>query len=63
MPIVEEVAQQCMDRLGTGRMLAQVKVPVRANDTAETLEVRVKEAERKLIVTTLGELANRREAS
>jgi phosphoribosylglycinamide formyltransferase-1 len=47
----------------TGPMLAQVKVPVRADDTAQTLEARVKEAERKLIVTTLGELANRREAS
>ena len=47
----------------TGPILAQVKVPVRSSDTAETLEERVKEAERKLIVTTLGELASRREAS
>jgi phosphoribosylglycinamide formyltransferase-1 len=47
----------------TGPILAQVKVPVRPTDTAETLEERVKEAERKLIVTTLGELASRRKAS
>ena len=47
----------------TGPILAQVKVPVRSSDTAATLEERVKEAERKLIVTTLGELASRREAS
>jgi len=47
----------------TGPILAQVKVPVRSSDSAETLEERVKEAERKLIVTTLGELASRREAS
>lgn len=47
----------------TGPILAQVKVPVRSTDTAATLEERVKEAERKLIVTTLGELASRREAS
>ncbi|TNF86890.1 MAG: phosphoribosylglycinamide formyltransferase [Gammaproteobacteria bacterium] len=47
----------------TGPILAQVKVPVRSSDSAETLEERVKEAERKLIVTTLGELARRREAS
>ena len=47
----------------TGPILAQVKVPVRDGDSAETLEERVKEAERKLIVTTLAELASRREAS
>jgi len=47
----------------TGPILAQVKVPVRPADTAKTLEERVKEAERKLIVTTLGELASRRKAS
>jgi phosphoribosylglycinamide formyltransferase-1 len=47
----------------TGPILAQVKVPVRSSDTAATLEERVKEAERKLIVTTLGELASRRKAS
>ncbi len=47
----------------TGPILARVKVPVRSTDTAETLEERVKEAERKLIVATLEELVNRREAS
>ena len=47
----------------TGPILAQVKVPVRGTDTADTLEERVKEAERKLIVTTLTELVNRRKAS
>jgi phosphoribosylglycinamide formyltransferase-1 len=47
----------------TGPILAQVKVPVRGTDTAESLEERVKEAERKLIVITLAELASRREAS
>ncbi len=47
----------------TGPILAQVKVPIRSSDTAEILEERVKEAERKLIVTTLAELASRREAS
>lgn len=47
----------------TGPILAQVRVPVRSGETAETLEERVKEAERKLIVTTLAELASRRKAS
>ncbi|HEY5646717.1 MAG TPA: phosphoribosylglycinamide formyltransferase [Pseudomonadales bacterium] len=47
----------------TGPVLAQVRVPVRANDTVEVLEERVKEAERKLVVATLAELASRREAS
>ncbi|MEM8769974.1 MAG: phosphoribosylglycinamide formyltransferase [Pseudomonadota bacterium] len=47
----------------TGPILAQVKVPVRGDDDVESLEARVKEAERKLIVTTLQELASRREAS
>ncbi len=47
----------------TGPILAQVKVPIRSGDTAAILEERVKEAERKLIVTTLEELASRREAS
>ena len=47
----------------TGPILARVKVPVRSTDTAATLEERVKEAERKLIVATLGELVSRREAS
>lgn len=47
----------------SGPILAQVRVPVRENDTAEMLEERVKSAERKLIVTTLAELASRRAAS
>ena len=47
----------------TGPILAKRKVPVRPGDTVENLEERVKEAERALIVTTLGELARRREAS
>jgi phosphoribosylglycinamide formyltransferase-1 len=47
----------------TGPILAQVRVPVRAGDSEETLEERVKEAERKLIVATLAELDSRREAS
>jgi len=47
----------------TGSILAQVRVPVRNTDTGASLEERVKEAERKLIVTTLNELASRREAS
>lgn len=47
----------------TGPILAQVRVPVRPGDTAESLEERVKDAERKLVVTTLAELASRREAS
>lgn len=47
----------------TGPILAQRKVPVRRDDTVESLEERVKEAERALIVATLGELARRREAS
>jgi len=47
----------------TGPVLAQVRVPVRPGDTAEILEERVKEAERKLVVTTLEELASQRQAS
>lgn len=40
-----------------GPILAQVRVPVRSDDTAEALEERVKVAERKLVVATLAELA------
>jgi phosphoribosylglycinamide formyltransferase-1 len=47
----------------SGPILAQVRVPVEKNDTAEVLEDRVKRAERKLIVTTLAELAARPAAS
>ena len=47
----------------SGPILAQVRVPVRGGDTAETLEDRVKVAERKLVVATLGELAEPRAAA
>ena len=40
-----------------GPILAQVRVPVQPNDDVETLEERVKVAERKLVVATLAELA------
>ncbi len=40
-----------------GPILAQVRVPVRSDDDAETLEERVKVAERKLVVATLAELS------
>jgi phosphoribosylglycinamide formyltransferase 1 len=41
----------------SGPILAQVRVPVRQDDDAATLEERVKVAERKLVVATLAELA------
>lgn len=47
----------------SGPILAQVRVPVEKTDTPEALENRVKRAERKLIVTTLAELAARPAAS
>ncbi len=47
----------------SGPILAQVRVPVRATDSVEDLEERVKAAERKLIVATLAELAVGREAA
>jgi phosphoribosylglycinamide formyltransferase-1 len=47
----------------TGPLLAQVRVPVKSNDSVETLENRVKTAEQKLLVSTLGELISRRRAS
>lgn len=47
----------------TGPILAQVRVPVRPGDDAETLEERVKTAERKLIVATLAELGQPRAAT
>ena len=47
----------------SGPILAQVRVPVRPDDTVDSLEERVKVAERKLIVATLGELASRKAAS
>jgi phosphoribosylglycinamide formyltransferase-1 len=47
----------------SGPILSQVRVPVKAFDTAQSLEERVQIAERKLIATTLTELAARREAA
>ncbi len=47
----------------SGPILAQVRVPVRPGDDAETLEERVKTAERKLVVATLAELSERRAAA
>lgn len=41
----------------TGPILAQVKVAVSPTDNAQTLEMRVKDAEKALLVTTLKELA------
>jgi len=51
------------DDYDTGHILAQITVPVREADTTPTLEERVKDAERKLLVATLAELATHREAS
>jgi phosphoribosylglycinamide formyltransferase-1 len=51
------------DDYDSGPILAQVHVPVKATDTAAALEERVKSAERKLIVTTLAELAGQTAAS
>ena len=47
----------------SGPILAQVRVPVKDNETVESLEERVKAAERKLLVTTLIQLAERKEAA
>ena len=47
----------------SGPILAQVRVPVRPGDDAESLEERVKVAERKLIVATLAELAQPKAAA
>ncbi|MDF3071953.1 MAG: Phosphoribosylglycinamide formyltransferase [Polyangiaceae bacterium] len=41
----------------TGRVLAQAKVPVLADDTAHTLAARVQERERGLVVEVLGQIA------
>ncbi|MDP6376056.1 MAG: phosphoribosylglycinamide formyltransferase [Pseudomonadales bacterium] len=46
-----------------GPIVSQVSVPVRANDTARTLEQRVQTAERKLIVHTLIKFVNHQQAS
>lgn len=41
----------------TGRVLAQVQVPVEAGDTPDTLAARVQERERLLVVSVLGQIA------
>jgi phosphoribosylglycinamide formyltransferase-1 len=41
----------------SGPILSQVRVPVKASDSVESLELRVQEAERNLITTTLTNLA------
>jgi phosphoribosylglycinamide formyltransferase-1 len=47
----------------TGPVLSQVRVPVLADDTADQLEERVKQAEQKLLVGTLANLTKERQAS
>lgn len=47
----------------TGPMLSQVRVPVKFDDSVDALEARVKAAERKLVLVTLGELVNRKLAA
>lgn len=47
----------------TGPTLSQVKVPVRSNDNLASLERRVKNAEQKLLIQTLSELAQQPEVS
>lgn len=42
----------------TGPVLAQVRVPVESGDTEETLAARVQQAERKLVVQVLAEVAD-----
>lgn len=51
------------EQYDTGPVLKQTRVPVEPGDTPETLEERVKTAERVLVVETLRELAASREAS
>ena len=46
----------------SGPILSQVRVPVRPNDTLESLENRVKNAERNLLIATLMELPHQRKA-
>jgi phosphoribosylglycinamide formyltransferase-1 len=46
------------DDYDSGPILSQVRVPVRAEDSVEALEERVKAAERKLVIATLSELVN-----
>jgi len=47
----------------TGPILAQVRVVVRPDDTVDSLEERVKVAERKLIIATLHEFSTRKAAA
>ena len=47
----------------TGPLLSQVRVPVKPNDSVESLENRVKAAEQKLLINTLIELASPQEVS
>ena len=47
----------------SGPILAQVRVPIRNNDTAASLEERVKVAERKLLLATLTLLAEPKQAA
>jgi len=41
----------------TGPTIAQVRVPIACNETATSLEAKVKRAERELLLTTLAQLA------
>lgn len=47
----------------TGPILSQVRVPVKATDSVDDLENRVKAAERNLVLATLNELVNRKQAA
>jgi len=47
----------------SGEILAQARVPVHKTDTAEDLEERVKEVERRLLVATLATFCNPTEGS
>ena len=47
----------------TGPVLAQVAVPVRADDTEQSLHARIQAAERPLFVTTIGRLARQEAAT
>ena len=47
----------------TGPILAQVRVPIRNNESAASLEERVKTAERKLLLETLALLAEPKQAA
>jgi len=47
----------------SGPILAQVRVPIKNNDTAASLEERVKVAERKLLLATLTLLAEPKQAA